>query len=127
VGLDNLQVGSQTRLSASIPEPAALQRFASNSAGFGIPHAGANYFSLWYLACIIGSEINNLGSSYTRVVRLADQFIGIFTDLFFAKSLASIYPASTWRMMPMPGSVVKTRSMRLAMASVPSATVTCPA
>ena len=53
--------------------------------------------------------------------------IGMRTPVFFANSLASSYPASTCRITPMPGSVVSTRSMRLAIMSVPSATVTCPA
>src|SRR5271166_1887160 len=53
--------------------------------------------------------------------------IGTLTPVLLANSFASSYPASAWRMMPMPGSVVSTRSMRLAISSVPSATVTCPA
>ncbi len=61
------------------------------------------------------------------VVSVHECIIGTFTFFFFAKSCAAEYPASAWRMIPMPGSVVSTRSMRLAMASVPSATVTCPA
>ena len=44
-----------------------------------------------------------------------------------ANSIASTYPASTWRMTPVPGSVVSTRSRRSAISSVPSATTTIPA
>src|SRR5438477_5027349 len=53
--------------------------------------------------------------------------IGIFTPFFSANSRASPYLASACRMIPIPGSVVSTRSMRFAIISVPSATVTCPA
>src|SRR5208282_6822606 len=61
------------------------------------------------------------------VVGVHDRAIGIRTPVFAANSLASSYPASTWRITPIPGSVVSTRSMREAIMSVPSATVTCPA
>ena len=44
-----------------------------------------------------------------------------------AASIASGYPASAWRMTPVPGSVVSTRRSRRAAASVPSATTTMPA
>src|SRR3989441_1280583 len=44
-----------------------------------------------------------------------------------AASIASGYPASAWRAMPIPGSFVSTRSSRRPAAAVPSATLTCPA
>ena len=52
---------------------------------------------------------------------------GTFTPRARATSTASEYPASTCRSTPIPGSEVSTRSMRRAAASVPSATMTCPA
>jgi hypothetical protein len=61
------------------------------------------------------------------VVRIHCASIGTLTPAFRANSFASSYPASTWRITPIPGSVVKTRSIRFAISSVPSATVTCPA
>jgi len=61
------------------------------------------------------------------VVGVHGSAIGMRTPVFAANSLASSYPASTCRITPMPGSVVSTRSMRFAIISVPSATVTCPA
>ena len=53
--------------------------------------------------------------------------IGIFSPVFFANAIASGYPASACRATPSPGSFVSTRSIRLAISFVPSATVTCPA
>jgi hypothetical protein len=53
--------------------------------------------------------------------------IGTVTLFSRANSFAVSYPASAWRIMPMPGSVVSTHSIRFAIASVPSATMTCPA
>ncbi len=44
-----------------------------------------------------------------------------------AAAIASGYPASAWRMTPVPGSAVSTRSRRRVAASVPSATTTMPA
>ena len=52
---------------------------------------------------------------------------GIITPLVFAHSIAWSYPASTWRITPVPGSLFRTRSRRLAASSVPSATITTPA
>src|SRR5215468_9282507 len=59
--------------------------------------------------------------------RFGNYSIGTRTPLFFANLIASGYPASTCRTTPMPGSFVNTRSMRVAISFVPSATVTCPA
>jgi len=53
--------------------------------------------------------------------------IGIFTPYFFANSIAFSYPASAWRIIPVPGSLVNTRFKRVSIISVPSATITCPA
>jgi len=53
--------------------------------------------------------------------------IGIFTFFDFATFFAISYPASTCLRMPMPGSLVSTRSILFAISFVPSATVTCPA
>ncbi len=64
---------------------------------------------------------------WQSLAHLLSSFIGTFTPLFSAKSAASSYPASTCRATPIPGSFVSTRSMRFAIISVPSATVTCPA
>ena len=44
-----------------------------------------------------------------------------------AVSIARSYPASAWRMTPVPGSAVSTRSSLRSPASVPSATATIPA
>ncbi len=49
--------------------------------------------------------------------------MGILTLFFFANAIASGYPASTCRTTPIPGSFVKTRSIRAAISFVPSATV----
>ena len=53
--------------------------------------------------------------------------IGIRTPRSAATSSARSYPASTWRMTPIPGSLVSTRSIFWAARSVPSATQTWPA
>ena len=89
---------------------------------------------LVFFQCSSGCRDPSLRSGFQNKARglktrLADSQrpIGTFTPLFFAKFLASSYPASTCLATPIPGSFVRTRSMRLAMASVPSATVTCPA
>ncbi len=52
---------------------------------------------------------------------------GIFTPRSRATSCARSYPASTWRITPVPGSVVSTRSSFCAASGVPSATTTIPA
>ena len=52
--------------------------------------------------------------------------MGTFTPVFFAKAIASGYPASTCRTTPIPGSLLSTRSIRAAICGVPSATHTCP-
>ena len=59
--------------------------------------------------------------------RVDRYLIGTLTPFSLANSFAASYPASAWRIIPIPGSVVSTRSIRFAIASVPSATVTCPA
>jgi hypothetical protein len=53
--------------------------------------------------------------------------IGIRTPRSCATSTARSYPASAWRITPMPGSVVRTLSKRPAASSEPSATTTIPA
>src|SRR5205807_3271643 len=52
---------------------------------------------------------------------------GICTPRSRATWIASSYPASACRRMPVAGSLVSTRSSRLAAAGVPSATITWPA
>ena len=52
---------------------------------------------------------------------------GILTPRSLAAAMASGYPASAWRMMPVPGSVVSTRRRRASVSTVPSATTTMPA
>src|SRR5262245_235076 len=44
-----------------------------------------------------------------------------------AGAIASAYPASAWRITPVPGSVVSTRSSRSSASAEPSATTTMPA
>ena len=44
-----------------------------------------------------------------------------------ATRIASAYPASAWRMTPLPGSAVRIRSSRRSAESLPSATITMPA
>lgn len=46
---------------------------------------------------------------------------------FLAKSFATSYPASAWRIMPIPGSLRNTRLSLAAASGVPSATITIPA
>ena len=53
--------------------------------------------------------------------------IGILTPFFRAVASASLYPASTWRATPRPGSFVRTRFNRTLASAVPSATETWPA
>ena len=53
--------------------------------------------------------------------------IGMPIRFWVAKSIAREYPASACRRMPMPGSLVRTRSSRRFALSVPSATTTIPA
>src|SRR5664280_536297 len=53
--------------------------------------------------------------------------IGRSMPLSRALSIAAGYPASAWRMTPVPGSVVSTRRSRSSIMSVPSATTTMPA
>ena len=56
-----------------------------------------------------------------------DSIMGMRTCLSRATTSASSYPASTWRMTPMPGSLVSTRASFCAASAVPSATDTWPA
>ena len=50
--------------------------------------------------------------------------IGSLRPCVRAAAMASGYPASAWRITPMPGSLFRTRSSRIAARSVPSATMT---
>src|ERR1700694_5334906 len=53
--------------------------------------------------------------------------IGMWTPRSRATSMARSEPASAWRIPPVPGSLVRTRSSLRAASSDPSATTTIPA
>ena len=63
---------------------------------------------------------------YRRDLRYEDYYERYLRGGIAARVIDA-FPASTWRMIPIPGSLVSTRSILLAARSVPSATQTWPA
>ena len=67
------------------------------------------------------------GQKATLALKHSQVNPGTSTPRSSAQRIASSYPASTWRITPMPGSLVSTRCKRRAASAVPSATTTMPA
>ena len=73
-----------------------------------------------------GADRHGLGPRVLGRRHYGRSIMGRFRPCSRAQSIAIWYPASAWRMTPVPGSFQSTRAMRLLAAAVPSQTITTP-